>query len=248
MARTFTIRGVNGRWQGGEVLPDNGFQAMTGQYLQTAAGRAACARVLRKKLARLGITPALQEEDPANAESREESSGKISYDHAVWLALLYYFEGAAIALRSVGDVTGQEWARFARLSYGIQEEALRNLRYGKSLSQHPDFLGLMCCMLDDARVRDQNDRARILSAWVKAPEGAGEDPSASTQVFKFHDSRGAPCSLEDANSASDPVVWLGADAGGGHNGRMKLTRGQVQALLPYLQHFAETGQLKQESK
>jgi hypothetical protein len=62
------------------------------------------------------------------------------------------------------------------------------------------------------------------------------------------------CSLQDSSLAFEPAVWLGVINTGEHlsgpNGeksaditaRMHLTQSMVKTLLPYLQHFAETGE------
>jgi len=75
------------------------------------------------------------------------------------------------------------------------------------------------------------------------------------KLCTFTDRYGAPCSLQES-SANHPCIWFGPDIGyldGNrwiaipgedhiHN-RMHLTQEQVSKLLPYLQHFAETGEL-----
>lgn len=84
---------------------------------------------------------------------------------------------------------------------------------------------------------------------------------------EFCDKYGSQCSLQDSSLATEPAIWLGVNEvkvqvldrtkGGGwqehplpkndgvrdvvDNGRMHLTQSMVKALLPYLTHFAETG-------
>lgn len=89
-------------------------------------------------------------------------------DLAVWLAVFYYFQGARTALKVVGDVDNQELYTFARLSYGISKDALDYLRHHKCVSAYPDFRGLLCCILDDLRVRDRDERDRVIAAWTAA--------------------------------------------------------------------------------
>lgn len=84
--------------------------------------------------------------------------------------------------------------------------------------------------------------------------------------FSFKDKYGLQCSLQDSSLATEPAIWLGiddpepkimaSDTPQGGTGwvdylippevllhtRMHLTQEQVKALLPILQHFAETGE------
>ena len=74
-------------------------------------------------------------------------------------------------------------------------------------------------------------------------------------LIKFKDSYGCDCSLQMSSAATLGHIWLGMDAdnegnpvGPKHLGvslgaRMHLSRAQVADLLPYLQHFAATGEL-----
>lgn len=87
-------------------------------------------------------------------------------------------------------------------------------------------------------------------------------------IVKFTDRYGVECSLQKSSLATEDCVWLGCDDIGlkhfapgegwkdidttynplsseGYiaNTRMHLTREQVREILPYLQHFAETGEL-----
>ncbi|SNY94091.1 hypothetical protein SAMN04515647_4414 [Cohaesibacter sp. ES.047] len=68
----------------------------------------------------------------------------------------------------------------------------------------------------------------------------------------FVDKYGQSCSLQESSCAEEPCVWFGVDnpaqvaAPDGQVvilSRMHLTQDQVKALLPHLQHFAETGAL-----
>ena len=79
-------------------------------------------------------------------------------------------------------------------------------------------------------------------------------------LFKFKDKYGVSCSLQDSSLATEPAIWLGVDDPNPQilttdkgwqpypipeavliKTRMHLTQQQVIALLPILQHFAETG-------
>lgn len=83
---------------------------------------------------------------------------------------------------------------------------------------------------------------------------------------EFDDFYGVGCSLQKSSLATEDAIWFGCnDADPKHlvpgqgwqpialpeeaicNTRMHLTRDQVAALLPLLQHFAETGELPKES-
>ena len=82
--------------------------------------------------------------------------------------------------------------------------------------------------------------------------------------YTFEDRRGYECSLQKSSVATEECIWLGLDdsnpleliPGKGwidasakidknieFTTRMHLSQQQVKALLPQLQHFAETGDL-----
>lgn len=73
--------------------------------------------------------------------------------------------------------------------------------------------------------------------------------------FSFRDDYDNKCSLQES-SAVEPHIWFGSDEETkidkvtGHfiGNRMHLSREQVQALLPYLQRFAEYGDLQVDEK
>lgn len=79
---------------------------------------------------------------------------------------------------------------------------------------------------------------------------------------EFNDRNGEPCSLQESSLADEAAIWFGVNEpspkimqpgkgwvdwplpeGVSCTTRMHLTRLQVRALLPMLQHFAETGEL-----
>ena len=81
-------------------------------------------------------------------------------------------------------------------------------------------------------------------------------------VVKFNDRNDVPCLLQMSSLATEETIWLGTDNAdprimvpgmtGWHkvvipgllvNDRMHLTRDQVRELLPFLQKFAETGEI-----
>lgn len=79
------------------------------------------------------------------------------------------------------------------------------------------------------------------------------------RVVEFFDQKGEECSLQKSSLAFLECIWFGLDKphlvyenGGGEFklppnvlgfSRMHLTRENVRVLLPYLQRFAETGEL-----
>lgn len=78
------------------------------------------------------------------------------------------------------------------------------------------------------------------------------------RVLTFQDRYGEPCTLQKSSLASENAVWFGTsgrvDVGPPWkpfplpdnalvHSRMHLTQEQVRQLLPYLQYFADTGQL-----
>jgi hypothetical protein len=77
-------------------------------------------------------------------------------------------------------------------------------------------------------------------------------------ILDFTDRYGEKCSLQKSSLATEDCIWLGIHdpviramtgkevplpAGSTINGRMHLTKAMVRKLLPYLKHFAETGDL-----
>ena len=90
-------------------------------------------------------------------------------------------------------------------------------------------------------------------------------------IIEFKDDYGVECSLQESSSAMKKCIWLGANKLGVKefvayrqpnpwvemteldefsyskhyvgNNRMHLSQKQVKELLPYLQKFAETGEL-----
>jgi hypothetical protein len=76
--------------------------------------------------------------------------------------------------------------------------------------------------------------------------------------FLFNDMYGQRCSLQQSSLASEGAIWFGIDSTGPHmegpggsrneqvSARMHLTQTQMQRLLPFLQHFAKTGDLPRE--
>ncbi|CCF19126.1 conserved protein of unknown function [Pseudorhizobium banfieldiae] len=82
-------------------------------------------------------------------------------------------------------------------------------------------------------------------------------------VAEFVDRSGVSCSLQESSLANEASLWLGCDdadpkillpdrgwtqhpflPGTVFNTRMHLTQDMVKDLLPYLQHFAEHGDLR----
>lgn len=66
---------------------------------------------------------------------------------------------------------------------------------------------------------------------------------------EFVDHYGEACSIQQSSLAEPAAIWLGCDTGTHHHvtgkclARMHLTQEHVLALLPLLQHFADTGEL-----
>lgn len=91
-----------------------------------------------------------------------------------------------------------------------------------------------------------------------------EQTQRGFDITKFTDRYGAQCSLQKSSIATEDCIWLGIDnpkltvfenKNKGRyiitempdnfdvNARMHLTREMVQEMLPYLQKFAESGEL-----
>jgi hypothetical protein len=66
--------------------------------------------------------------------------------------------------------------------------------------------------------------------------------------FQFEDKAGSACSLQKSSVATEDCIWFGVvqvfDQSNSRPARMHLTQEQVAALLPQLEHFAQTGELK----
>lgn len=71
----------------------------------------------------------------------------------------------------------------------------------------------------------------------------------------FQDLNGILCSIQKSSLATDDAIWIGVhpapdehERRGYGPTRMHLNRQHVAALLPLLQHFAETGELPRGEK
>jgi hypothetical protein len=113
--------------------------------------------------------------------------------------------------------------------------------------------------------------------WIRHKRKIGEVKEGATNrgfgIVEFKDRNGNECSLQKSSIATEECVWLGCDEIGlkrftpkvgwqdveleqDHpygithvaNNRMHLNQVQVKALLPYLQHFAETGELPKSNE
>jgi len=64
--------------------------------------------------------------------------------------------------------------------------------------------------------------------------------------ISFEDDYKQQCSLQKSNAALENKIWLGVDKdvnGKAVNARMHLNQEQVKKILPYLQKFADIGEL-----
>ena len=63
---------------------------------------------------------------------------------------------------------------------------------------------------------------------------------------EFKDKYESHCSIQKSSIATEDCLWLGVDTdfNGKECTRMHLTVDMVKALLPQLQHFVKTGELK----
>ena len=64
--------------------------------------------------------------------------------------------------------------------------------------------------------------------------------------ISFEDDYKQQCSLQKSNAVLENKIWFGVDKdinGKAINARMHLTQKQVQDILPYLQKFANNGEL-----
>lgn len=64
--------------------------------------------------------------------------------------------------------------------------------------------------------------------------------SRGFKIAHFSDQYGQDCSLQKSSLMDPDCIWLGAH---GNPNRMHLSQEHVRALLPALQHFADTGEL-----
>lgn len=82
----------------------------------------------------------------------------------VWMvrtAIFYYFRGAELALRRLGDADHSEFRSFA---YGYLDIRRADEIPAAPPSNAPDYRGLICCVMDDLGIRDRDQRDRILDA------------------------------------------------------------------------------------
>lgn len=87
-------------------------------------------------------------------------------------------------------------------------------------------------------------------------------------IIEFTDSKGVECSIQESSIATEEAIWFGCDDADPQifvpygnpawrklekppeakewvfNTRMHLTREQVAELIPMLQHYVDTGELK----
>jgi hypothetical protein len=97
------------------------------------------------------------------------------------------------------------------------------------------------------------------------PDLKPEKTQRGWNIRGFQDMYGSDCSIQDSSLATDDAIWFGVDDGGHFNmktpaeqwnpevhgrratgGRMHLSRGQVSALLPLLEHFVKYGMLPED--
>lgn len=91
-------------------------------------------------------------------------------------------------------------------------------------------------------------------------------------IIEFSDSKGVECSIQKSSIATEEAIWFGCDDADPHyfvpygnpawrklekppeaqdwifNTRMHLTRKQVEKLIPVLQHFVDTGEVRKPIK
>lgn len=66
-------------------------------------------------------------------------------------------------------------------------------------------------------------------------------------IAEFTDLYGSECSIQESSLATEAAIWLGVDthhAAGDVNARMHLTQDMAAALIPLLERFVKTGELK----
>jgi hypothetical protein len=68
---------------------------------------------------------------------------------------------------------------------------------------------------------------------------------------EFKDRYGSDCSIQESSLATESCIWLGCDhetideaTGERCGARMHLTQKMAAVLIPLLQHFVDTGELK----
>lgn len=78
----------------------------------------------------------------------------------------------------------------------------------------------------------------VMSGEIQIEFGA---TSRGFKIARFVDQYRQECSLQESSMSGPPTcVWLGV---AGELARMHLSQEHVRALLPALQHFADTGEL-----
>ena len=77
-------------------------------------------------------------------------------------------------------------------------------------------------------------------------ETANTTQNKGLNKISFEDDFRQQCSMQKSNATLENKIWFGVDKdinGKAVAARMHLTQEQVRDLLPYLQKFAETGEL-----
>ena len=72
------------------------------------------------------------------------------------------------------------------------------------------------------------------------------DEEKGLSKISFEDDYKQQCSMQKSNAVLENKIWFGVDKdinGKAINARMHLTQKQVQDILPYLQKFANNGEI-----
>lgn len=81
---------------------------------------------------------------------------------------------------------------------------------------------------------------------MSKPESSILKVEKELSKIAFEDDYKQKCSLQKSNANLENKIWLGVDKdinGKAVNARMHLTQNQIRELLPFLQKFAETGEI-----
>lgn len=107
-----------------------------------------------------------------------------------------------------------------------------------------DFIG--CAHLEKLKLKneligDDSNQQKLVGGYVNPKDVVlkFDTTDRGIDITSFEDIYGLSCSLQESSLASQHCIWLGRDSN-----RMHLNQEIVKELLPYLQKFVDTGNLK----
>lgn len=136
-----------------------------------------------------------------------------------------------------------------KIAIGWQDEGMNKITHGiflKDISKENVFndvfkdIPIIMQRVFEQNICNKNTDNTSTPTFISTP-----DKNVSYCNFKeitFKDVYGEDCSLQCISSVTEPRLWLGVD-----EKLMDLNQEHVKMLLPYLQNFVKTGELKKDT-